>query len=173
MARETSDRIRRTCVLARMAPRQVLLVAGVAAGSLFLSDRSDAQPTTSTVATQPLVMASSRTCDGLRDLMIDTAVHQTIVGGYNPSYYGGRRHRHGRQPMGPANDRRSARKRRQRRTCTRRWSQLLRRQLRLPRLQVARVTTSAASIGPAPSSRFPPARATTRRPTTRRRASRK
>jgi hypothetical protein len=76
------DRIRRVCVLARMARRQVLLVAGVAAGSLMLSDRSDAQP--ATVAAQPLVMASSRTCDGLRELMIDTAVHQTVLG-YNPN----------------------------------------------------------------------------------------
>jgi uncharacterized secreted protein with C-terminal beta-propeller domain len=87
-----------------MAPRQVLLVAGVAAGSLVLSDRSVAQPTTTTTAAaaQPMVMANSRTCDGLRDLMIDTAVHQTVIGGYSSNYhYGGRTHRHRRQPMAP------------------------------------------------------------------------
>jgi uncharacterized secreted protein with C-terminal beta-propeller domain len=94
-----------------MAPRQVLLVAGVAAGSLVLSDRSNAQPTTAAAATQPIVMANSRTCDGLRDLMIDTAVHQTVVGGYSSSnHYGGRPHRHRRQPMAPGKKRTTKRR---------------------------------------------------------------
>ena len=78
-----------------MAPRQVLLMAGVAAGSFVLSDRSAAQPITA-VAAPPVIMASSRTCDGLRELMIDTVVHQTVVG-YSP--YQGRRHYHRRQPV--------------------------------------------------------------------------
>jgi uncharacterized secreted protein with C-terminal beta-propeller domain len=98
--RETLDPIRRLCVVARMAPRQVLFLAGVAAGSLVLSDQSEAQPTTA--AAQPIVMANSRTCDGLRDLMVDTAVHQTVVGSNSNYYYGGRRHRQGRQPMAPS-----------------------------------------------------------------------
>jgi uncharacterized secreted protein with C-terminal beta-propeller domain len=69
-----------------MPPRQLLLVAGVAAGGLVMSDRSDAQPAY-TAAAQPIAMANSRTCDGLRDLMIDTAVHQTVIGQAQPTYY--------------------------------------------------------------------------------------
>ena len=63
-----------------MQLRPVLLLAGVA-GSFAVSDRGAAQPAPpSTAVMQPLVMASSRSCDGLRDLMIDTVVHQSIVG---------------------------------------------------------------------------------------------
>src|SRR5262245_25516030 len=107
--RETSDLIARTRVLARMPPRQMIFVAGVAAGSFVLSDQSDAQPTS--VAVQPLKMSSSHTCDGLRELMIDTVVHQAVVGSA-PSYdYGGRhRYRHGRQLMSSGIKRRPPRK---------------------------------------------------------------
>ena len=70
-------------------------MAGVA-GSFLVSDRGAAQPAPPTLAaTQSMVMASSRSCDGLRDLMIDTVVHQTLVG--SASY--GQKHyyrRHGR-----------------------------------------------------------------------------
>jgi uncharacterized secreted protein with C-terminal beta-propeller domain len=61
-----------------MASRQLLLVAGVA-GSFVVSDRGAAQP--APLPTTSVVMASSRSCDGLRELMIDTVVHQSIVGG--------------------------------------------------------------------------------------------
>jgi hypothetical protein len=46
-------------------------------------------------STNPLAMTASRQCDAVRDLVIDTAVHQMVVGhgyGYNPyghHYYGG------------------------------------------------------------------------------------
>ncbi|MDQ3339086.1 MAG: beta-propeller domain-containing protein [Myxococcota bacterium] len=54
-------------------------------------------------------MASSRTCDGLRELMIDTVVHQTVVG-YSPYANNGRRHFHRRQPVKtPANNKRRKR----------------------------------------------------------------
>lgn len=76
-----------------MRARHVLLVAGVA-GSFVISDRGAAQPAPTLAAAQPMVMASSRSCDGLRALMIDTVVHQTIVGS---SYqYRPHRYRHGR-----------------------------------------------------------------------------
>ena len=66
-----------------METRHLLLVAGVAAGANFLSDRrGDAQPATPPPS-PPLVMASSRSCDGLRDLMLDTVVNHTIMG-YSP-----------------------------------------------------------------------------------------
>jgi uncharacterized secreted protein with C-terminal beta-propeller domain len=97
---ESSDPKRRVCVPAGMAPRQAFLVAGVAAGSLLLvGDRSEAQPAP---PQQPITMANSRTCDGLRDLMIDTAVLQTVTGGsygYSAPYYERKRPmRYRRQP---------------------------------------------------------------------------
>ena len=76
-----------------MAPRHFLLVAGVAAGANFISDRrGDAQPVTPPTTKPPLVMANARPCDGLRDLMIDTVVHHTLVG-YSP-YQQKNYHRH-------------------------------------------------------------------------------
>ena len=88
-----------------MAPRQTLLFAGVAAGSFLLPDRSDAQPVMA--AAQPVVMSSSRTCDGLREVMIDTAVYQTVVGnsGYYNYGYGGRRKHYRRDPTTTKNTR--------------------------------------------------------------------
>ena len=87
-----------------MAPRHFLLVAGVAAGANFISDRhSDAQPVPPPATTPPLVMANARSCDGLRDLMLDTVVHHTLVG-YSPyqqkNYYRHPPRRQGRPDTG-------------------------------------------------------------------------
>jgi hypothetical protein len=78
-----------------MAPRHLLLVAGVVAGSNFVSDRrGDAQPAPpAATPSPPLVMAGSRSCDGLRDLMIDTVVHHSIIG-YSPYQQKKHYHRH-------------------------------------------------------------------------------
>ena len=73
-----------------MALRLPCVLAGVslAVSLLATSDQGNAQPAppNTAVAASPLVMANSRTCDGLRDLMIDTVVHQMVAGGYNPYY---------------------------------------------------------------------------------------
>lgn len=75
-----------------MARRHLFLVAGVAAGANFLSDgHSEAQPAPAP-ASPPLVVASAQSCDGLRDLMLDTVVHHTVVG-YSP-YQQKHYHRH-------------------------------------------------------------------------------
>ena len=53
------------------------LLAGLAlACGLATTARADA----------PLTLTSNRSCDGLRDLMVDTLVYQAVAGNY---YYGG------------------------------------------------------------------------------------
>ncbi|HEX5060813.1 MAG TPA: beta-propeller domain-containing protein [Kofleriaceae bacterium] len=66
-----------------------------AVASLLGPASSNAQAPTAipAIATNPLAMTANKQCDAVRDLVIDTAVHQMIVGygygyGYNP-YYGG------------------------------------------------------------------------------------
>lgn len=83
-----------------MAPRHLLLAAGVTAGSFFLTDHGDAQPLP--VSAQPMVMASSPACEGLRDLLIDTVVHQNVVGQTPAGGNYRHRHRHGRPTGGTA-----------------------------------------------------------------------
>jgi uncharacterized secreted protein with C-terminal beta-propeller domain len=67
-----------------------------AAASLLGSPSSNAQTPAPVpaIAVSPLAMTATKGCDAVRDLVIDTAVHQMIVGygygyGYNPYYYGG------------------------------------------------------------------------------------
>ncbi len=61
------------------------LLAGLSiAASLLAGDRAPVAAQPAPPAASPLVMASSRSCDGLRDLMVDTLVHQVVAGGYNP-----------------------------------------------------------------------------------------
>lgn len=66
-----------------------------AVASLLGSSASNAQVPapvpTPAFAQSPIAMTASRQCDAVRDLVIDTVVHQMVVGygyGYNP-YYGG------------------------------------------------------------------------------------
>ena len=61
-----------------------------AATLLGPSSNAQAQAPVPAVAANPLAMTASKQCDAVRDLVIDTAVHQMVVGygyGYNPYYY--------------------------------------------------------------------------------------
>src|SRR5688572_2151216 len=70
-----------------MAMRSFLFGAlGLTAVATLLDSPSNAQPAPTVPAAQnPLAMTSSQQCDAVRDLVIDTVVHQMVVGyGYNP-----------------------------------------------------------------------------------------
>lgn len=56
-----------------------LLAGVILATSLISTARADA----------PLTLTANRSCDGLRDLMVDTLVYQTVGGGYGYGYYPG------------------------------------------------------------------------------------
>ena len=91
-----------------MAPRHLLLAAGVTAGSFCLTDLGHAQP--AMVAAQPMVMTSSPACEGLRDLLVDTVVHQNVIGQTPSPYPYQYRRRHGRAPKGDGTPTRRKRK---------------------------------------------------------------
>lgn len=62
---------------------------GLTAVASLLAPSTNAQ--TATAASHPLVMTASKQCDAVRDLVIDTVVHQMVVGygygyGYHPYY---------------------------------------------------------------------------------------
>lgn len=73
-----------------MAMRSFLFGAlGLSAVATLLGSPANAQVASAVpaVAANPLAMTASRQCDAVRDLVIDTAVHQMVVGygyGYNP-----------------------------------------------------------------------------------------
>ncbi|MEJ7599769.1 MAG: beta-propeller domain-containing protein [Kofleriaceae bacterium] len=67
-----------------MTLRLRLALAAGLASSLLSAPVGAQQP-----APGPLVMASTKTCDGLKELMVDTLVYQMLVG-YNHYGYGGR-----------------------------------------------------------------------------------
>jgi hypothetical protein len=65
---------------------------GVTAAASLLSSPSNAQTPAAVpaVATNPIAMTASSQCSAVRDLVIDSVVHQMVVGyGYNPYGYGG------------------------------------------------------------------------------------
>ena len=55
-----------------------LLAGLVLATSIVSTARADA----------PLTLTANRSCDGLRDLMVDTLVYQAVETGYGYRYYG-------------------------------------------------------------------------------------
>lgn len=68
----------------------LLLAAGLGLATSLLSTPGQSQPAKpSNPAPGPLVMQSTKSCDGLKDLMVDTAIYQMLVGyGYHGRYYG-------------------------------------------------------------------------------------
>jgi hypothetical protein len=62
---------------------------GVTAAASLLGSPSNAQSPAAVpaVATNPIAMTASRQCDAVRDLVIDSVVHQMVVG-YGNNYYG-------------------------------------------------------------------------------------
>jgi len=90
-----------------MSLRLPLLLAGVTLATSFLADGARpaaAQPASQPQIASPFALTSSRSCDGLRDLMVDTLVYQMVQGGYyNPyyqqPYYGGGVRRPAPRPM--------------------------------------------------------------------------
>src|SRR6187551_2959882 len=76
-----------------MAMRSFLFAAlGVTAAASLLGSPSNAQTPAAVpaVATNPIAMTASSQCSAVRDLVIDSVVHQMVVGyGYNPYGYGG------------------------------------------------------------------------------------
>lgn len=83
--------------------RASLLGVGLAVGASLLaaperaSSDTFAKPPTAATATaaSPLMMSSNQQCHGLRDLMVDTLVHQMVVGYGYGGYYG---YHHGYYP---------------------------------------------------------------------------
>src|SRR5688572_19828131 len=63
-----------------MSPRfsKLIVGIGIGVGSLVGAPPAVSDPSTGA----PLMMTSSSSCEGLRDLIVDTAVHQALVGGY-------------------------------------------------------------------------------------------
>jgi uncharacterized secreted protein with C-terminal beta-propeller domain len=67
---------------------------GVTAAASLLGSPATAQTpfATPAAAASPLAMSASKQCDAVRDIVIDTAVHQMVAGygyGYHPYYYRG------------------------------------------------------------------------------------
>jgi uncharacterized secreted protein with C-terminal beta-propeller domain len=68
----------------------LLLAAGLGLATSLLSTPGQSQPAKQPApAPGPLVMQSTKSCDGLKDMMVDTAIYQLLVGyGYRGGYYG-------------------------------------------------------------------------------------
>jgi hypothetical protein len=68
-----------------------VVLAGLTLTTSFLaSPQADTKtPPQQPQATPPLMMASDAKCDGMRELMIDSLVYQTVMGYGYGGYYGG------------------------------------------------------------------------------------